>query len=584
MATHDVATRPAGRVARRSAAGTAAGPTPGWPYHAIAWGVAAFQVVRTVASNRYGRAESFVDDAYYYFETARNIATGHGSTFNGLVHTNGYHPLWMLLLVPVFFVVRGRYPGIVAGKVAAAAVWVAAVLQIRRLARAAGHERTFWIGLVPGAVFCAVEARSLPFAGVETGVVLLMLVVVARLLIETGLLGAAGARAARPDARTWWLGVSLLLLVLSRLDAVFTVAFLIAAVGVRLLLARRSGRDIVRLAVPLTVPTVAGLGAYMVFNRVVFGLALPVSGLAKQTAAPSAGWGAMRTYFTKSIGLGVPLGPAAVGGLLLLVVAAVLWHRRRVRPEGDGLDALTAVLALVFAASLAKMAYYDLTTSWLMFPWYFYEAMLVLMLAPAVLVSAVTAGRAPAADRNPLTVAAAAWRGPLAVVTVVLVAAVGGWLVRVDNRGTENWFAQEVRGADAANRLLAPGAVVAMGDRAGLFGYLADHPVITIEGVMGDRAMLEALRHGTLHRYLARHRVSVYARSDFLGPERLARPLSGETPSGAPCRRWGEPTLSAGRRTAFRVCRYDLVYRSVTPGGDRFAMWRYPGFFGQPRP
>ena len=37
------------------------------------------------------------DDAYYYFEIARRIADGGGSTFDGLNTNNGYHPLWMLV-------------------------------------------------------------------------------------------------------------------------------------------------------------------------------------------------------------------------------------------------------------------------------------------------------------------------------------------------------------------------------------------------------------------------------------------------------------------------------------------------------
>jgi len=45
------------------------------------------------------------DDAYYYFGVARNLAAGHGSTFDGIHSTNGYHPLWCWLLVPVFALV-----------------------------------------------------------------------------------------------------------------------------------------------------------------------------------------------------------------------------------------------------------------------------------------------------------------------------------------------------------------------------------------------------------------------------------------------------------------------------------------------
>ncbi len=42
------------------------------------------------------------DDAFYYFEIAKNISLGLGSTFDGITQTNGYHPLWMLILTPVY--------------------------------------------------------------------------------------------------------------------------------------------------------------------------------------------------------------------------------------------------------------------------------------------------------------------------------------------------------------------------------------------------------------------------------------------------------------------------------------------------
>lgn len=46
------------------------------------------------------------DDAYYYFKVAQNIGAGHGSTFDGIDLTNGYHPLWMLVCIPIFLLAR----------------------------------------------------------------------------------------------------------------------------------------------------------------------------------------------------------------------------------------------------------------------------------------------------------------------------------------------------------------------------------------------------------------------------------------------------------------------------------------------
>jgi hypothetical protein len=46
------------------------------------------------------------DDAYYYFKVAQNISEGRGSTFDGLNVSNGYHPLWLLVCIPIFALAR----------------------------------------------------------------------------------------------------------------------------------------------------------------------------------------------------------------------------------------------------------------------------------------------------------------------------------------------------------------------------------------------------------------------------------------------------------------------------------------------
>ena len=46
----------------------------------------------------------FYDDAYYYLGVARSLAAGAGSTFDGINSTNGYHPLWMWMLAPIFWI------------------------------------------------------------------------------------------------------------------------------------------------------------------------------------------------------------------------------------------------------------------------------------------------------------------------------------------------------------------------------------------------------------------------------------------------------------------------------------------------
>jgi hypothetical protein len=49
-------------------------------------------------------ALSVPDDAYYYFTIARNLAAGAGATFDGLAPTNGFHPLWLITITPMWLV------------------------------------------------------------------------------------------------------------------------------------------------------------------------------------------------------------------------------------------------------------------------------------------------------------------------------------------------------------------------------------------------------------------------------------------------------------------------------------------------
>ncbi len=48
-----------------------------------------------------------IDDAFYYFQVARHVVAGHGFTFDGINLSNGFHPLWMVVNLPIF-AVAGR--------------------------------------------------------------------------------------------------------------------------------------------------------------------------------------------------------------------------------------------------------------------------------------------------------------------------------------------------------------------------------------------------------------------------------------------------------------------------------------------
>jgi hypothetical protein len=82
-------------------------------YAAGAWAVAAATALAigapAVGLGPEALADRFHDDAFYYFTIARHLSAGEGFTFDGIHATNGFHPLWLCLLVPIFRVVPGPF-------------------------------------------------------------------------------------------------------------------------------------------------------------------------------------------------------------------------------------------------------------------------------------------------------------------------------------------------------------------------------------------------------------------------------------------------------------------------------------------
>src|SRR5207249_52514 len=67
-----------------------------------------------LSGNGSNLAATFHDDAFYYFQIARHLAQGRGFTFDGIHPTNGFHPLWLFLLVPIYRIVPGDVPPLLA--------------------------------------------------------------------------------------------------------------------------------------------------------------------------------------------------------------------------------------------------------------------------------------------------------------------------------------------------------------------------------------------------------------------------------------------------------------------------------------
>src|SRR5512146_2388956 len=158
------------------------------------------------------------DDAYYYFKVAQNISEGHGSTFDGIHLTNGYHPLWLLVSVPIFAL--ARYDIILPLRVlvmVSGVLQVATALLIYRLVRSLLSESV----AVAAAAYWAFNSYILVFlyrTGVEANIALFFIVLLLVLLYRM----ETARRTASPTTRQLTiLAIVAALVVFSRLDLVF---------------------------------------------------------------------------------------------------------------------------------------------------------------------------------------------------------------------------------------------------------------------------------------------------------------------------------------------------------------------------
>lgn len=414
------------------------------------------------------------DDFFYYLVVARNIAQGHGSTFNGIVPTNGYQPLWLWILVCVSWI--SQSPRFILGFVALsslAATAVTFVLARRLLSRTDASPLlafafTAWTSVL--AFLLYVEAMEV------TLTVPLMFAVVC-MLVETEWLE-------RTPRNTFLLGLTLSAMVLSRIDSLIFGFLLLVGI-----LALPSLRRIVtpRLAAGailgfLPVP------AYFIYNRLVFHTWLPVSGAAKQLKLDHSYSRAPLDSF---------LYDRSVMHLLIFLpilfsLFLLPWAWRRLAPMARVCYVSILIFPFVYYAILGAV------TDWGLFPWYAYGMRL------GFCVAAIICCLTPPSLRF--------FQRP-AVVWILIVSSFGYLLAH-------HWKRTQLDNDTAALQIrdfatTHPG-IYAMGDRAGRVGYMLPDPLIQLEGLVMDRDYLANLQQQLpLREVLAKYHVRYYIATEY---------------------------------------------------------------------
>ena len=435
-------------------------------------------------------AAGIPDDATYYFKAAQYLAAGKGFTFDGIHQTNGFHPLWLLVLWPLYRFVPGSPEMLLRlSLVLQIALLAAATLILFRVHRAFFSRR---VGLVSLVLFLSLlYFRAIN--GMESALLVLMLALCFYVAWRGAPFSTDRAMA------SFGFGLTLGLVTLARLDMIFLPLIVCAVLAARAVTAGPARPTAWRRLLVTAAGFMALLGPYLLYNQVAHGGLMPISGALKSSFPHLK---ALRQILADMREFAVHTILAGVAGAYLALYGARSVLGRQ--PE-DGREFHRGAMAIMAGAVVLHFAYTMLFMKWAIFGWYFipYAALIPLLVSEAV--QRALAWR---------VMSGAGGLGYWAAISLLVV--VGGIRVHRINFWPvdSSWHVAAYDAAQWVRAHTAADAVMAMAD-AGHLSYFSGRSVINLDGIANNRELQVVIRSGRLGEYLKANRVQYLAQYQF---------------------------------------------------------------------
>jgi hypothetical protein len=394
----------------------------------------------------------FTDDFFYYYKIAENLSTKGISSFDGIHLTNGYHPLWMLIIAAIHHATGGMLNTLLATSFVICVLVTGTYVTYDKISRLViGEMPAAVVGATMAAIFVGVLART----GMEISLAALFIALFFYRCLKHPI-------DTQTPAALMLTGLIASLTCLARIDAIIPIlAYLMLCLPKgHATRARWSAGAYLAIGAFL-------LPLYAAINWVEFGSILPISGQAKQLKPllPMSGAPLVRLMDVNPINLFFTWPTIALAtGALFKFKSPNLPHRARLTMIALALHPVIFYSLLVFSSD------------WPSWTWYLYPIPPLACLAIPVVLRGAFSG--------------VKYLAPLTIGAFAAVAFAGIIKVNPASKAILDG-AKEIQ----AFSITHPGNY-GMGDRAGTVGYLLSTPLIQTEGLVGDKRLLASIKQG----------------------------------------------------------------------------------------
>jgi hypothetical protein len=440
--------------------------------------------------------QGMADDAFYYLNIARNIAGGLGASFDSISPTNGFHPLYALILVPIFKIFPDSPE--LAAKLALSVLMVFNALTALLL-----YQTVRRVSISAGGIFASILWLFNPWVliialgGVESAVYIFCAALTIFLYLQSIATGQTH--------RLRWtiaLGVSAGVTVLARSDGIFLISAILLEGAVFTLRTRpHNGRgELARQALAFLAACGMVLVPWLLWNQLTFGYPTQVSGMAVhwQTHYGVIGGAAKAAKLLQST-LRMAYGSlffsiqAVVVGVLWLAVKLITGRQRETQGDPRPASGLETRLVWVVSIYAIQIILFYAVYLWQEQFWYFMPLLYTMALIGGLLfakIVSITQG---------LTLGFQRFAQGMAITVVLLIGVIfwwgwqGGWL--------KIYPAQRnaILVAELLSTQTEAGARVGAWN-SGILGYLTERTVINLDGVVNN----------TLYDYVRQRNVSFF--------------------------------------------------------------------------